>query len=85
MQDAFWDCFGDFQACNLNVSFGSSRFFRLGSRLLALVLKQKVYGISLGVVDCSTRVFVSVYFIYFLFLFVHFSLGTAHIGQYQVL
>ena len=59
MQDAFWemrcvwDCFGDFQACNLNTSFVSSRFFQLGSRLLALVLKQKVYGTSLGVVYCS--------------------------------
>lgn len=56
-----WDCFGDFRACNLNTSFGSSRFFQLGSRLLALVLKQKVYGTSLGVVYCSIRVFASGY------------------------
>lgn len=56
-----WDCFGDFQACNLNTSFASSRFFWFGSRLLALVLNQKVYGTSLGVVYCSIRVFVSGY------------------------
>lgn len=77
MQDAFWemrcvwDCFGDFQACNLNTSFGSG-FFQLGSRLLTLVLKQKVYGTSSGVVYCSIiRVFVSGYVF---LIFVHFHL-----------